>query len=174
MGFETINRPSEHQNEVDFGKEHLGDEVEVRLKPMLEGYFEGVRGISFQPTEKNSREDIEGVDGFFVIGENGACRVAVDFTCKTGGKLDVKKTVVQERNQNSQELTPLASQIILIDLPPWFQEEVLSFPAGGSDDPKDREKVARITMELFLKKLGYIDPDAFTQAARILKRIYAV
>ena len=173
MGIGSGEQPSKQLGEICLSKEHIGDEVEKRLKPMLEGYFEGVQGISFWPTEKNSKEDVYGVDGYIIVGENGACRVPVDFTCATeGGGLEEKKAVVEKRNEDSRRFTPLASQIILIALPSWFQEKVLGFPSGGSEDSQDREEVARITTELFLKELGDIDPDAFMQAARILRRIY--
>ncbi len=173
MGVENGKQSFVRAIEDGVNKEHLGDEVEKRLKPMLEGCFNGVRGISFQPTEKNSKEDICGVDGYIIVGENGACRVPIDFTCATeGGGLEEKKAVVEQRNKDSRKFTPLASQIVLVALPSWFQEKVLGFPSGGSEDSQDREEVARITTELFLKELGDIDPDAFMQAARILQRIY--
>lgn len=175
MALENCKQSFVRATETNFDKEHLGDEVEARLKPMLEKFFEGVRGISFQPTEKNSDEDTHGVDAYIIVGENGACRVPVDFTCATeGGGLEQKRAVVKQRNEDSRRLTPLASQIILIALPPEFQEKLLSFPVGGSNNPEDRKEVAYTTMGLFLKELGDIDPAVFEQAARILRRIYSV
>lgn len=161
------------REEVTPSPEKVGEQVEACLKPMLESYFGRIRGIDFLSTEKGSREDLEGVDGWFIIGENGALRIPIDLTCKSKGEaLKGKERIVMERNQRNQELTPLAGRIILVPLPSWLQEKILSIPLGGEVEEGKKKAIVRATTTVFLKELGYIDPEAFEQAAKILKQIY--